>query len=153
MQSRHVVAHKWTKCTPVEDLCKCDPVEAHNGAKGGKDVARRRKHWLVDGCEQSPKDDHARRGQDVCKSAAEGLGSIGKKLSHGLQIANLQKQTLWLSMTCLHSLALLNHEVHVGPMIYDHDMSCMRIVLAIYDASRKLKSLACYSFSLLAAIW
>lgn len=77
---------------PVKDLGKGNPVQADNSAEAGKHVSRQGEHWLVDGCEESPKDDHARWRQDVCKRSTEGLGRIRKKLGHGLKVANLQEE-------------------------------------------------------------
>ena len=76
---------------PVKDLGKGNPVQADDGAEAGKHVSRQCKHWLVDGCEESPKDDHACWRQEVCKRSTERLGRIGKKLGHGLKVANLQE--------------------------------------------------------------
>ena len=90
-----IVLHQ-EDCTPVKDFGKGDPVNTGKCAKAGIDIARERKHRLVDGCEQSPKDDHACWGKKICQCAAEGLGRIRQKLSQSLKIANLQE---WCSLS------------------------------------------------------
>ena len=44
---------------PVEDFAGGDPVQRGSGPKGGKDIARRCKHGLVEGRQEGSKDNHA----------------------------------------------------------------------------------------------
>ena len=70
----------------------CDPVEGDDGAESGIDVARGRKHGLVECCKQGAKDDHAAGRQDIGQRPAQALAGVAQKLRQRLQVPNLQKE-------------------------------------------------------------